>query len=137
MSIFDQMSANDYSSFLAQGSNQQPNIFDQRQDIPMNMQPPGDQMTMNHPQGGGGMLMDETPPIMPEAPQGNSYKDWIGDPSGFANAGMQAPQLPDPTQQMGGLMNLILKQAVDQKLQQPNNRQPQGGLMAYLSQLGV
>ena len=70
------------------------------------------------------------PPEMPSLSSGQS------DVSGFANFGMTPPPLPDPISQMGGLMGMMGDPHQNRK-EDPFLQQQQGGLMAYLQQLGV
>ena len=76
-------------------------------------------LMMNYPQGG----LDSPTPQM----RGDQ-----GDPSGFANYGMESPQLPNPMQEIGGLMKMA---ALGNRIEDPFARAPQGGLMAYLQSL--
>ena len=66
----------------------------------------------------------------PEEPKPPTQAFDYGDPSGFANAGMQAPPLQDPMSQLGMLMGMV---------QKPKEKipVPQGNLMSYLQQLGA
>jgi len=87
-------------------------------------------LLVNHPQGGGLMGQGEglgnQEVQVPRTGDGNGGMDVAG----FANYGMQAPQLPDPMQGMGNLMKM------SQAQNQPTQRQmPQGNLMSYLQQL--
>ncbi len=72
-------------------------------------------------------------PIMPEMSGGGGGER---DMSAFANYGMTPPSLPDPISQMGGLMGMMGDPHQNRK-EDPFMQQQQGGLMAYLQQLGV
>lgn len=72
------------------------------------------------------------PPEMPTPP--NLFQP--GDVSGFANAGMQAPPLPDPAGQMRGLMSFMGDPHQNSK-EDKFQGAPKGGLMSYLQTLGV
>ena len=76
-------------------------------------------------------IQGEEPEIPPTPP--SSFTP--GDVSGFANYGMTPPPLPDPMQQMGGLMGMMGNP--NQNQQKPERRPVPGGLMAYLQSLGV
>ena len=80
-------------------------------------------MSINNPMGG----MNNS---MPQPPSPYAEKDM----SGFANYGMTAPPLPDPTQQIGGLMKLAIGSNVADR-QAQGQQAPIGGLMAYLRTL--
>lgn len=71
----------------------------------------GGQPTQYMPDGlsGAGQFSDVADP---EAPKPEDlWRQWIGDPSGFAGAGMNTPATPDPMQQIGNLMAMSMKQA--------------------------
>ena len=125
MNIFE------YNDMMKMSQNQRP-VATLPQPAPMG----GGGMIMNHPQGGGIMGRGEVIPEgeeFPKIPEAPKVRGPQGDPSGFANYGMQAPQLPGPMAQLGGLM------AINQKANQPRQQtgMPGGGLMAYLLSLGA
>jgi hypothetical protein len=87
---------------------------------------------------GGGLTMNDRPQDFPNAnlepPQPPWENKWQGDPSGLVSAGMEAPALPNPMKEIAGIMAMT---NIAQRAARPNSPMPQGGLMAYLSQLGV
>ncbi len=73
-------------------------------------------------------MAGESGPQMPQAPTAASpYAG--GDVSGFANAGMTPPLLPDPAASIQGLMSMNANPQRQQQQQQP------GSLMGYLQML--
>jgi hypothetical protein len=94
---------------------------------------PGGGMT---PYSGGSNPMTQSlgeAPTMPQNP-GAGYEP--GDVSGFANYGMEAPGLPDPTKQITGLMGMGMANNPHQnRKEDPFQQQQPGGLMAYLQAL--
>ena len=72
----------------------------------------------------------KAPPTPPELPKTMPN---YGDASGFANAGMQAPALPDAMGNIMGLMKMAGAQNQPKQMIQPQ----QGNLMNYLQQLGA
>lgn len=87
----------------------------------------------NSPQAAADFGAAQAGPTPPAAP-GASFTP--GDPAGFANAGLQAPQLPDAMAQMGGLMGMMGDPHAN-RAQDPFQQMPQSGLMAYLANMGV
>lgn len=159
MSIFDQMSEDDYSKMLTMGWGSP------RGDLSMasGQQPPDIFNSVSVPQL---LSPGEKPEVMPEAPQPDPWREWIGDPSGFVNEGMKTPPMPNvpfaqllnaPLEQLSplGLMNAKTSSeapglrggdlgsimAMASQMRSPQQRQqqtqPMGGLMAYLQKLGV
>lgn len=104
---------------------QQPTPF-----APVELQSPGNEnmslLSMNNPIDGMDPSLFEPQPPNPYAiPK---------DVSGFANYGMEAPPLPDPTQQIGGLMKLAIGSNIAGN-QSQGQLPPRGSLMAYLQSL--
>ncbi len=89
--------------------------------------PPGSGSTTPYDLGGQGQAGIPEPPPLPGGGQ--------SDVSGFANAGMTPPALPDPMQQIGGIM--ALAGGDPHKYKREAQPMQQGSLMAYLQQLGV
>jgi hypothetical protein len=120
MGIFDNISEEEMQQMLAMG---------QDQGLGMG----GGKPTMWEPDYASmGQEQEPQAPEMPTAP--NLFQP--GDVSGFAGYGMEAPALPDPTQQTRGLMGNVIGANVASNWK-PNDMRPKGGLMAYLSTLGV
>jgi len=71
--------------------------------------------------------LDDGEPKMPNLSSGQS------DVSGFASFGMEPPEIPDPMEKIRGIMAMV---GDPQKRREAQPMQ-QGGLMAYLQQLGV
>lgn len=119
MSIFDRMSEEELQRRLMQP--------EQATTYNMEQQAPRDPYSAES----YGVTRD-TGPMMPKAPKDDPWRQWIGDPSGFANAGMQAPQQEDSLLKLKGLMSLGSQP-------EPRQRRPQkqGGLMSYLANLGA
>lgn len=119
MSIFDRMSEEELQRRLQQPEMGQ--TYNMEQQDPRN---PNNISTYG--------ALPDTGPVMPEAPKDDPWRQWIGDPSGFANAGMQAPQQDTPLLALKGLMSLGGQNKPREKRQQK-----QGGLMSYLANLGA
>ena len=124
MNIFE------YNDMMKRSQNQARPVAGLPQPAPMS----GDGMMMNYPQGGlmgQGELIGEGEEGL-QVPQAPKVRGPQGDPSAMAAYGMQAPQLPDPSVlvRLKALMSMLPQQ------QQQRQPMPQGGLMAYLQQLG-
>lgn len=120
MNIFDGLTDEDLSSLLSQGQDQGLGMGQQA-----SLWSP-DMDYMNQDYG-------PTPPEAPKPP--NLFQP--GDVSGFASYGMESPALPDPTQQVRGIMGNIIGANVANKPDPFLAPKKPSGLMAYLSTLGA
>ena len=120
MNIFDGLDPELMQQMLGgyQGQQQAPAGQSQPFSVWSPMEP---QLDMNFQQ----FTEDSKAPVMPGIGQ--------SDVSGLANYGMTPPPLDNPLAAMGGLMGMA-NRAQEPKQQ---TQMPQGGLMAYLQQIGA